>query len=350
MRSINVILLCGMMVATSALTTCSKPGAGGDPKPPGKLIDIGGRRLHLYNTGQGEPTVILEAGAGGFSLEWALVQSGVAPFARVVSYDRAGYAWSDPGPTPRTMHQIAGELHDALARAEIKPPYVLVGHSYGGLVVRTFADRYPGEVVGMVLVDSSHEDAPITLTHRVTGEKRVFRMRDLSLGRWVPPVSVGPPATAPATAPSTHPATMPAKLEHPFDRIPRELHAARRWATAQPNYAVTREAEFDFWPEEAEHLALQRGPGRFPLGDRPLVVVTQGLNDFAQDVTDASRKQQRIDEHRHSQADLLTLSRNSKQVIAPQSGHHVPLEEPQVVIDAIREVVDAARGGAKLKP
>jgi pimeloyl-ACP methyl ester carboxylesterase len=341
MRWITLILIV-------ALASCSKPA--GDPKPPGKLIDIGGRRLHLYCTGQGEPTVILEAGAGGFSLEWALVQSEVARFARVVSYDRAGYAWSDPGPTPRTMQQIARELHDALARAEIKPPYVFVGHSYGGLVVRTFAELYPGDVVGMVLVDSSHEDAPITLTHRVTGEKKVFRMRDLSLGRWVPPVSVGPPATAPATAPSTHPATMPAKLEHPFDRIPRELQDGRRWATALPNYAVTREAEFDYWPEEAEHLASQRGPGRYPLGDRPLVVVTQGLHDFAHGVSDASRRQQRIDEHQQLQADLLTLSRNSKQIIATHSGHHVPLEEPQAVIDAIREVVEAARRGAKLKP
>jgi pimeloyl-ACP methyl ester carboxylesterase len=337
MRPITVILI------WAVLTSCSKPDA--DPKPSGQLIDIGGRRVHLNCTGRGEPTVILEAGAGGFSLEWALVQSDVARFARVVSYDRAGYAWSDPGPTPRTMRQIAGELHEALARADVKPPYVLVGHSYGGLVVRTFAERYPGEVVGMVLVDASHEDAPITLTHRVTGEQRTFRMRDLSLGRWVPPVSVGPP---PATAPSTQPVTAPAELEHPFDRLPRELHAARRWATALPGHAATREAEFDFLPEEAAHLAEHRGAGKFPLGEMPLVVVTQGLNDFAQDIADAARKRQRIDEHLHLQADLLTVSRNSRQVIATTSGHHVPLEEPQAVIAAIREVVSAARSGQKL--
>ena len=338
MRWVTLILTC-------ALASCSKPA--GDLQPVGKLIDIGGRRIHLWCTGESQPTVILEAGAGGFSLEWALVQSEVARFARVVSYDRAGYGWSDPGPTPRTMHQIAGELHDALARAGIKPPYVLVGHSYGGLAVRTFAQRYPQDVVGMVLVDSSHEDAPITLTHRITGEKKTFKTRDLSLGRWIPPVSVGPP---PATAPSTQPATAPAALEHPFDRLPRELHAARKWATAQPNHAATREAEFEYWPEEAERLAAQRGPGKFPLGDVPLVVVTQGMNDFAQDITDPARKQQRIDEHRHLQADLLTLSRNSRHVIATKSGHHVPLEEPQAVIGAIRDVVNAARSGQTLRP
>ena len=336
MRWVTLILTC-------AMASCSKPA--GDPEPPGKLIDIGGRRLHLYSTGEGEPTVVLESGAGGFSLEWALVQQGVAGFARVVSYDRAGYAWSDPGPTPRTMQQIARELHDALGRADIKPPYVLVGHSYGGLVVRTFAQRYPDEVAGMVLVDSSHEDAPITLTHRVTGEQRTFRTRDLSLGRWVPPVSVGPP---PATQPATQPTTAPAALAHPFDRLPGALHAARKWATALPSWAATRQAESDFWPEEAEHLASQRGPGKFPLGDVPLVVVTQGLHDFAQDIPDAARKQQRIDEHHHLQADLLTLSRNSRQVIATKSGHHVPLEEPQAVIDAIRDVANAARTGQML--
>lgn len=338
-KLIPVILLSVVMTA-----------CGDEPRPAGRLIDIGGRKLHLHITGKGGPTVILEAGAGGFSPEWALVQSGVSRFARVVSYDRAGYAWSDPGPTPRTMHQITSELHAALAKAGVEPPYMVAGHSYGGLLVRTFAQRYPDEVAGVVLVDASHEDARVTAVHRVTGEKRLVRLRDFSLGRWVPPVSMGPPATAPSTAPSTAPATAPEKLEPPFDRIPPELHATRRRATAHPNYLVTREAEGEFLPEEMELLAAARAGGAAPLGDRPLIVITQGLNDYARDIADPQRKQQSIDEHGSLQADLLKLSRNSKQVIAAQSGHHVPLEEPQSVVDAIREVVEAVRSGEKLKP
>src|SRR6266478_8241280 len=114
--------------------------------PPGKLIDVGGWRLHLNcmdNTNGSGPTVVMEIGAGGYSFDWGLVQPAVAGFARVCSYDRAGNAWSDFGPRPRTMKQIAYELHTALVNAGIKAPYVLVGQSIGGLYVRVFAEQYP---------------------------------------------------------------------------------------------------------------------------------------------------------------------------------------------------------------
>src|SRR5947207_3172616 len=118
--------------------------------PPGKLIDVGGWRLHLNCTGEvraPQPTVILESGSGDFSVEWSLVQPGVAKFAHVCSYDRAGDGWSELGPHPRTMHQIVYELHTLLERAGVKPPFALVGHSYGGWIVRLYAATYPSEVV-----------------------------------------------------------------------------------------------------------------------------------------------------------------------------------------------------------
>jgi len=102
--------------------------------PPGKLVDVGGYRLHLNCTGKNGATIVLISGAGDFSFDWGLVQSGVSRFARVCSYDRAGLAWSDPGPTPHTMGQDAYELHTLLKAARIKGPYVLVGHSVGGLI------------------------------------------------------------------------------------------------------------------------------------------------------------------------------------------------------------------------
>src|SRR5580765_7019136 len=116
--------------------------AGPPPVPaPGRMIDIGGWRLHLYCVGEArpsQPTVILEAGIGDFSVEWSLVQPKVAAFARVCSYDRADEGWSDYGPHPRTMHQIVYELHTLLDKAGVPPPYVLVGHSYGGWLVRLY--------------------------------------------------------------------------------------------------------------------------------------------------------------------------------------------------------------------
>ena len=115
---------------------------------PGKLVDIGGYQLHINCTGTGSPTVILDAGLGGTSLDWSKVQPAVARFTRVCSYDRAGYGWSQTGPGPRTSQQIVTELHALLAQAKINGPYVLVGHSAGGLNMRLYAYRYPAEVVG----------------------------------------------------------------------------------------------------------------------------------------------------------------------------------------------------------
>jgi len=131
--------------------------------PPGKLLDIGGFRLHLYSTGSspaGRPIVIMESGPGMPALFWSLIQPEVAKFARVITYDRAGLGWSEPGPVgvPRTSRQIVDELRALLSRAGITGPYVLVGYSFGGHHVRLFANQYPDEVAGLVLLDASHED------------------------------------------------------------------------------------------------------------------------------------------------------------------------------------------------
>ena len=121
--------------------------------PPGKLVDLGTHRLHLLESGQGGPTVVLEAGLMSTLLSWSELHRALAASFRVVSYDRAGLGWSDSGPMPRTADRIVEELHTLLQRAAIPPPYVLVGHSFGGLTMPLFAARFPGEVAGMVLVD-----------------------------------------------------------------------------------------------------------------------------------------------------------------------------------------------------
>ena len=127
---------------------------------PGRMVDVGGYRLHLQVVGDGSggPTVVLEAGLDSFSTNWYWVQTALASSMRVVAYDRAGLGWSDDGSTPRDAQHSAADLRTALQRAGIGGPYILAGHSYGGLVVRAFADQYPDEVVGLVLVDASHPD------------------------------------------------------------------------------------------------------------------------------------------------------------------------------------------------
>jgi pimeloyl-ACP methyl ester carboxylesterase len=133
---------------------------------PGRLIDVGGHRLHLYCTGSGGPTVVLEPGGGEMSSNLGWITPAVARHTRVCVYDRAGRGWSEPADTPQDGTQIATDLHTLLRRGGVPGPYVLAGHSFGGLYVLAFAARYPGEVAGLVLIDST---APKPATTTATG-------------------------------------------------------------------------------------------------------------------------------------------------------------------------------------
>lgn len=122
--------------------------------PPGRMIDLGSHRLHLYETGTGGPTIVMESGLMSTVLSWTELQRELSKSFRVVSYDRAGLGWSELGPMPRTAERIVDELHLALGEAGIKPPYILIGHSFGGMLMPLFAARYADEVTGMVLIDA----------------------------------------------------------------------------------------------------------------------------------------------------------------------------------------------------
>ena len=134
--------------------------------PRGELIDVGGHRLHIHRQGKGSPAVVIDAGLAGGSYEWDALAAEISAVTEVCTYDRAGYGWSDRGPTPRSSQQIVAELHTLLEKAQVKPPFILVGHSLGGLNVRLYASQHPDEVAGVVLVDAANhdvvpDDAPI---------------------------------------------------------------------------------------------------------------------------------------------------------------------------------------------
>src|SRR5215218_1959544 len=164
MRRIGMALV-GLIVALFALavagaiyqTIATKRAERAYP-PPGEMVDVGGYSLHINCVGQGSPTVVLDGGSGEMSADWVLVQREVSDTTRVCAYDRAGMGWSETGPEPRDAKQISNELHALLEGANIDGPYVLVGHSFGGLYMQTYAARYPDEVAGVVLVDSSQPD------------------------------------------------------------------------------------------------------------------------------------------------------------------------------------------------
>ena len=125
---------------------------------PGTMIDMGGYKLHIIDTGSGGPTVVLDSGMGSPAIFWELAQLGISKFTRCVSYDRGGYGWSDTSPKSRDSETVTEELYTLLKKANIPGPYILVGASLGGYNVRLFASKYPNEVIGVVLVDACHED------------------------------------------------------------------------------------------------------------------------------------------------------------------------------------------------
>lgn len=305
--------------------------------PPGRMVDVGGWRLHLYCSGElvpGRPTVLLEAGLGDFSVEWSLVQPGVAQFARVCSYDRAGDGWSDLGPHPRTFRQIVHELHTLLERAGERPPFVLVGHSYGAWLVRSYQATYPSEVAALILVESGASD-PM----RLMPDGRLVRSSALATGRPVPPVkSTGPlresdiPPAALAQMRSGLAAASARANAPPRDKLPPEARQMRTWALGRLGHVAAAVNPFEH--EELQELR-SRARGEHPLGALPLVVLTRGLPD------ETGPEAERLEaQHRRDQAAMAAWSRRGKQIIAARSGHHVQLDEPTLVTATIREVVE----------
>ena len=309
--------------------------------PPGKLIDIGGYRLHLNCVGNKGPAVVLINGAGDFSFDWSLVQPRIAEFARVCSYDRAGFAWSDPGPTPRTMKQEAFELHTVLSAAHIKGPYVLVGHSIGGLVARVYTAQYPGEVAGMVLVDSTHEDTTLGF------QGKLVHLRDIAKADPVPNVQTmksSPPKPVTKEQLDQFESDLkssPPRISAPFDKLPKSIQEMRLWVLSQPPRAAS--VGQDFLAEEFRDIYEARAKTAYPLGNLPLVVLLQKLGYELPPGVDPEEWKRISDEKRRQKIEFTNLSHNSKLIVAENSGHHIQLDEPQVVIDAVRLVVESSR-------
>jgi pimeloyl-ACP methyl ester carboxylesterase len=295
--------LCGV-ITVMALTgatyqwLATRKDLAGTP-PPGHLVDIGGFRLHLWCTGAGAPAVILDNGLGGSSVGWAFVQPDVARFTRVCSYDRAGMGYSDPGPSPRTARRIATELGELIVRSGITGPVVLVGASIAGFDVRVFASDHPERAAGLVLVDASHEDQ----AHEVPGMARfvpvlstigVLRVFGVSFGQRVESL---PPSV-------------------------RQFALATRFRAAGYQAAAD---EIIHIRESAEEVRSSRRKLTVPV-----LVVTGGRG---------------ADENwRRFQRDQASLSERGCLRIAERSGHVVAVDQPEVVVDAIRTVVEIARG------
>jgi pimeloyl-ACP methyl ester carboxylesterase len=283
--------------------------------PPGDLVEFDGARSHLHCIGHGSPTVVLEAGldpSGSFS--WRRVLPDIAVTTRVCTYDRAGILWSEPRPGPRDAHRIADELHALLAAASEPPPYVMVGHSFGGLLVRVFDRRFRGEVFGFVLVDSAHPAG-------------IYRMPLEAIASEPAPLRL---LTSKFLA-----ATGVARLRAGPPKNPAQAYAHSSMLAAQGEGRAFRES-----------CVQAAATGK--LDNRPLVVLTAG---HIPPPSDMSEKTQNVfhEVRLALQAELAMLSTNADQRVSSRAGHFVQLDDPAAVVTAVGDVVTAARAGTRVR-
>ena len=302
--------------------------------PPGRLVDIGTHRLHLFELGRGGPTILLEAGLMSTMLSWTELQRALAETFRVVSYDRAGLGWSDLGPMPRTADRIVDELHTLLQRAEIPPPYVLVGHSFGGLTMPLFAARFPDEVAGMVLVDPvapaewnppSEHDLKLTrigakVCRRAAVLARFGLIRFVAFllttgvktvaARLVRLISRGSPAES-GTVSSPWFAALPSN---------EKAMASVFWV--QPKFALTIASQLENLPASAASL------GRFTnFCVEPAIILSA-----------RTAPERRRAEH----AAIAARLPQGEHVLAGDSNHWIMQEDPELVLRAIKKVIQSS--------
>lgn len=295
--------------------------------PPGELVDVGGYRLHLYCTGKGSPTVVLDAMGLGWSVYWTKVQPAIAEVTRVCSYDRAGFGWSDTGPLPRTGERMAAELHQLLARGGIGGPYLLVGHSLGGFVARLYRHTHPSEVAGIVLVDAGHEAQ--------FGQEPFQKFA--APGKFVFPIVRGMTAVG-LTRLLFSLEKLPPLFTTQESSVPPGVRPLLRFGWMQSRYFKTM-AEEGAALEATGMLAARTGS----LGDLPVTVVTASgptwWPDLPPNVDPVAFREMWL----RLQSQLTTLSTESRQVFADHSSHFVNFDQPEVIVAAVRQMIDRVR-------
>jgi pimeloyl-ACP methyl ester carboxylesterase len=306
--------------------------------PPGALIDIGNRgRLHLLCSGSGAPTVVFEAGIAASSLSWTRVQPLVAEFTRACSYDRAGLAWSEAARQPMTAARLADDLHALLVAGRVPPPYVLVGHSFGSFIVRAFANRHRDLLTGIVLVDPIYPAEWLDISPerrwRLSGGIFLSRVGALLASAGVVRACLRLLAGGSTAVPrgvsrmfGSEAARFLGRMVGEVQKLPQEVWPAVQAHWSQPKSFVSMADHLSALTRSAAEIAAYGS-----LGDIPLVVIT------AASQPDACRAE-------HQQ--IAALSTHGRHVLAGAGGHWVHLDEPELVVEAIREVVDRIRGAA----
>lgn len=324
-----VLALAAMGAAYQAL------GAAADRRrfpAPGRMVSVGSHRLHVYECGAGTPTVVFEAALGASSISWCQVQPEVAKWARTVAYDRAGMGFSDAGPMPRTAQRIADELNSLLEAARIPGPYILVGHSYGGMTARLFAHQHPEKVAGMVLLDPAHPQEWLKRTREQ--RRKLWAGAMLARrGAWIARLGIarvtaalarrGARRSAKVLAATVSGGILAGRSERiiaPIERVMPELRPALAMFWTQPKFYLSLASQIQHMPASAEQLA-----GAEIRADLPLVVLSAD-----------SLPVHELEQHRQ----VAASSRLGIHKVVRDSGHWIQLDQPGEVIAAISTVVN----------
>lgn len=300
-------------------------------------MSVGTHRLHIRCDGDGGPAVIFDAALGGSSLSWSLVQPGVARLTRTCSYDRAGFGWSDAGPLPRTAGRIADELHQLLRAAAIPAPYVLVGHSYGGLVMRLYASRRGNDVAGLVLIEPAIPEE----WSNPTDQQRALVARGVRLCRYGTTaarrglaqfvsllVRFGALRAARLLVGLVSRGGLHREDEGilaPIWKLPPEVRRVLREMWTQPTFFEALGSQIETICESATAV-MSAGPADYD--DLPLAVISSARSG---------------EERLRADSALARRSTRGRHILAAESGHWIPLDAPRVVIDAISAIVGEVR-------
>lgn len=293
---------------------------------PGKLVQVAGHRMHINCKGSGSPSVVIDAGNGSFSLEWTRIRDQLSQSVRVCAYDRSGYGWSEPGLLPRDGAKVVSELHQLLQAAGEPGPYLLIGHSLGGVHIRLYAGSYPDEVTGLILIDTAYP-LEISPEFRLQMQSSIGFYQVMNLLTRSGLLRILGPLGGENSMPQT------------AHKLPVELQEAYLNLLLDPQQYTAAISEMENLPRTFEQTS-QSLHGRQPLGDLPLIVLTAGQTSasgstpFNEHYVPVSSNQIKL------QLELAALSSQGEQRVIAESGHSVHLDAPEEVIRAVRDLIE----------
>lgn len=328
----------GLGCLSIAMLTTAQPVPTGpfitDPvyTKPDQLVDVGGgRRLNLHCRGTGSPAVIFDSGLNDSMIAWALVQPAISKTNATCSYDRAGMGFSDAATRPGTAANDVDDIHKALQVAHIKPPYVVVGHSAGGMAVRVFADRYRDEVVGMVLVDPSHEDQKSRLNALKASEGEAPR-GDNQIGRTC--LNAAKSGQIPKESP-----VYTQCVGEPDARFSQPINDANLGYAATLKYQAAAASESqNFGGASADQTRATRRD----FGEMPIIVLSAPYPRWKKMTQEQMDKRNAMKAQMHNE--LAAMSTHGVNEFVPRTGHLINYDRPEIVIDAIHQVLAIAAG------